>query len=366
MKTSRVIPRLVLASLAAASTAVPQDAGDASRARFLLEEPQQPQLNRVGLSYRAGFNIKASFKNLGGFTAGSVPQTTPDGDTYNYDDGYNLTDSSGNALGLTTYFGYQNAGQIQGGGTQLVLSRSSAAGNASSKDVSDDPHHGVELTYAREIRRGDNYRWGVEGALNWLPVGISDRRALNGSVTTLRDAFTIPFQPMTMTPITLPAAPYEGPFLGNMSTPSIGATPTPLAPITTAGASAISGRREMDADVFGLRLGPYVEFPLGERCAVSLSGGLAVLAVNSDFSFRESVTVGASTVNSRGAGSDSDVLVGGYVGAQFTYALNDRWGLFAGAQFQGAGKFSQKVGGRKAELDFGQSIFVTLGASYSF
>jgi formylglycine-generating enzyme required for sulfatase activity len=46
---------------------------------------------------------------------------TPDGDAYNYDDGYVLVDSSGNAGGYTRYWGYDNSSQIVNG--LLVLHR---------------------------------------------------------------------------------------------------------------------------------------------------------------------------------------------------------------------------------------------------
>ena len=46
---------------------------------------------------------------------------TPNGDPWNYDDGYVLTDISGNAGGLTTYWGYQNASQYQADANTIVF-----------------------------------------------------------------------------------------------------------------------------------------------------------------------------------------------------------------------------------------------------
>jgi formylglycine-generating enzyme len=53
--------------------------------------------------------------------AQGTPRYTLDGDLYNYDDGYVLVDSTGNAGGYTRYWGYDNASQIVNG--LLVLHR---------------------------------------------------------------------------------------------------------------------------------------------------------------------------------------------------------------------------------------------------
>ena len=54
-----------------------------------------------------------------------------------------------------------------------------------------------------------------------------------------------------------------------------------------------------------------------------------------------------------------------YVGGKFSYHLSDHWRLEGGAQYQALGKYEERIGGRKAELDLGQAIFVTAGLSYS-
>src|SRR5207248_6705068 len=69
----------------------------------------------------------------------SLPQPassrlTPRGDRYNYDDGYLLTDTSGNYGGQTWYWGYDNsANQISG--NTIMLSRSTIMGRSEERRV---------------------------------------------------------------------------------------------------------------------------------------------------------------------------------------------------------------------------------------
>src|ERR1043166_3064305 len=65
-----------------------------------LEKEAEPDRNRFGLSYRMAFNIKANFKDIGAFNAGSNPNLHIDPNTGHlirtYDDGYNGVDITDN------------------------------------------------------------------------------------------------------------------------------------------------------------------------------------------------------------------------------------------------------------------------------
>src|SRR5919108_408024 len=66
--------------------------------------------SRFGLSYRAGFNISAKFKNASGFAPGADPGPARSGINHNYENGYNRVDSSGNSgacENCTWYWGYE-------------------------------------------------------------------------------------------------------------------------------------------------------------------------------------------------------------------------------------------------------------------
>src|SRR5262245_15042703 len=152
MKTRLCKCSVIIASMMAASLACAQTDQSDKPVGLTLESGTNQPLNRFGLSYRAGFNITAKFKNLAGFSRLNNPGPATGGADHFYDDGYNRVDSSGNANGLTWFWGYQNASQVPGDGFLYMHSVSSAQASAS-KDKDGDPQHGLELTYNRQLGR---------------------------------------------------------------------------------------------------------------------------------------------------------------------------------------------------------------------
>ena len=120
--------------------------------------------NRFGLSYRIGFNVGATFRNLGAPTFANTPSVNG----VACEDGFVGTDSTGNAGNLTTHWGYVNANQPQNGNADLVL-HSSQPG-VIFKDMGDDPIHGFEFSFARELGGGQKVRCGLEAAFSWADL----------------------------------------------------------------------------------------------------------------------------------------------------------------------------------------------------
>ena len=312
-------------------------------------------LNRFGISFGMSFNTSVDFRGAGAFASPGAARMTPGADPFNYDDGYVLTDSSGNVFGLTRYWGYDNASQVPGNDT-ILMHRTSATG-ATAKDRGDDPQLGFQLTYNRELGRNEKVRWGFEAAFGFMNVCVNDSQPIPFGVTRLTDAYPL-------NGVIPPPAPYyHGPNLSLGGNPVIGATPV----TSTAGSvlGTVNGTRRFEADLYEFRLGPYVEFPLGTNWTVTLSGGLALVDVNSDFSFKETVSV-SGIAPAAGAGSHSDLLFGGYAAANLNYKVNESWGLFTGVQFHAVGDYSHRENGRTAVLKLGETIFLVFGASYSF
>jgi hypothetical protein len=336
----------------------------ASAESWFLQPPPGESPNRFGASFRMAFNVNVDFKNVGAFTPLGLTRLTPDGAAYNYDDGYVHTDSSGNLRGLTRYWGYDyDSGalnQLPGDGT-IVMHRNSSAGITARGDV-DEPAPGAELTYSRVLGRSGNWRWGIEGAANYMNVGARDSRTLSATVIRQGDAYPLPLGPGGV--VAPPPAPYQGSFeLQPQGNAVIGATP--VSSSTSTMIATVSGTRKFDADIFGVRLGPFLEVPLGEKLLLTLSGGLALAHVNSDFKFSDTVAFPGVVPVAR-SGSHSDLKVGGYVAGNVAYKFNEAWSAFGGVQYQDAGKYSHKESGRKAVLDLSQTLLVVIGASYSF
>jgi len=329
-----------------------------------LDAPVPQSRNRVGASFRGGFNAKVNFQGVGAFKPVAPTRKTPAGADFNYDDGYVLTDSSGNAGGFTRYWGYDDASQYVPANGQIIMHSSSSAGISTGASA-DEPLPGFELTFNRELGRSGMLRWGLEGAFNFLNVSVHDSRPLTIGYPRTSTPYQLPMDEGGF--VTPPTAPfYHGPDFnppGGQGNPVINFAPLPSA--TATAFATMTGARNFDANVFGFRLGPSLELSLAERWSLAFSGGLALAVVESDFSFNEAVAL-PNVPPVSGAGSKNDLLVGWYVAGNVNFQMTKAWGLFSGVQFQDLGKYSHTVNGRTAELDLGATVFFVVGASFSF
>jgi hypothetical protein len=311
--------------------------------------------NKLSASFRMAFNVKTSFENVGV----APNRTTDNGDAWNYDDGYVLVDSTGNAMGYTRYWGYTSLGQLPGDGTLLMHRQSGGSVGADA----DEPLPGFELTYRRELGRGEKFRWGIEAAGNYMRVNTRSSGTISYNASRLTDTYALPALEGGGY-VSPPPPPYsQGPDLPPGGSIVIGADP--LSSIVDSVASSVSGYHDFEANVIGWRLGPYVEMPLGQRGRLSLSGGLSLAYVLSDYDFSESLT-SPVVASVSGGGSDSDVLVGAYISGEAAYQIGQAWEVFGNVQFQYLDKYSHTENNRTAVLDMTQSLFVSVGVSYSF
>jgi hypothetical protein len=343
-------------------SAVGQSTATDQRLAAIVDDYQGPiTQNRLGLNYRMGLNISVDFRKLGGLALSDPGPATGSTVNRNYDNGYNRVDSSTNAGGVTWYWGYEHSQSVQG--TNLILNSYSTPASATSKDREDDPQHGLEVTYSRELLRHKWWRFGAEGGLGYSPISITDHQTLKNKAFRTNDTFslngTIP-----------PGFPYHGTFEGPGDL--ISSDPIRTTDVL-ARAATITGERDIDADVFVLRFGPYFEVPFYKKFSLILNGGLTLAYAHTKFSFDETVTISdpANDIElvsprRKGSGSHDDFLVGGYAGAALNYQLTREVGLMAGAQYQAAGRTINRQKGKESLLDLGQSIVVTVGVTYSF
>ena len=332
-----------------------------------LERENLDATNRLTGSIRFGLNIKGRFLNPGGsLNPRSGPangRRTARGDFYNYDDGYVLRDISGNAGGQSWYWGYLNPGQVNASGANTIdMHRVTAPGLPSEVSNDDSPYIGAELTYDHQLGVKEDWhhlRYGIEAAVNFMPFDIATGGSFNTSIATRTDTYAYTGG------TTPPGAPYYGSYGGPgflLNVPPINSTTA-----YAAGANLFS-RYNLNANLWGFRLGPYIENPVTDKLSLHLTGGLAVGIVDANASWTEVLTPpgGGTRIPSSGSGSDAKVMWGFYVGLDATYQLNDRWGLDLGVQFQDLGIYGHNFGGRTAQLDLSQSLFVQLGISYRF
>lgn len=296
--------------------------------------------NRFNLSYRAGFNIKADFRNLGRAGLPGGPSVTG----LSYEDGFVRPNSVPNNLGLSWNWGYQDASQVVG--DNIVMTSSQRGKLAGGQD--DSPANGVELSYNRRLGWWGKAAWGLEGALNYTGLEIGNNSHPSGNVMTAH-AFSLGG-----------AIPPTAPYAGTPDGPGILISETP-----TIASLAVQSR--LETSLVGFRLGPSLEFPFGEKWSLGVSGGFALAWANTDVHFREVVSVDSTRAALRAGGrSNSDWLPGFYIGANVAYKVCSSGSFFIGAQFQDVGDQTVRVLDKQAKLDLSQSIFLNAGFSYSF
>ena len=299
--------------------------------------------DRLGLGYQMGFNISAKFQ-----TSGSTPfPNNPSVTGLSYQDGFVGTDNTGNAGGLTSYWGYQNANQAVDNNNYLVM-RSVNSG-ALGSSVDDAPYHGFELSYNHEFARYECVRWGMESALGWTDFSARQLTAPTSGLLSM-DAFPLGYNP--------PQAPFTGTPNAGPFTPLLGTTPTRLP------ATVLS---RLEASLYGFRLGPYLDVPLGRRVLLSFSAGLAVAIVDGEYVATESYTTpGGMTVTATDRASEANPVLGGYVGVQTSLKLREHLNVFTGLRYQGSDTYRLSAGDKEARIDFSGAFSWSCGLSFSF
>jgi hypothetical protein len=345
--------QLISASLVAAGLLAPH----------LAMAQQNPATNRLTFSARFALNVSAKFTGTTPILLPTPSRTAPHGENYNYDDGYVLPDISGSGDGTTWYVGYDNsANQVNAGNNTILLSRSTGAATLHSGDMEDDPSLGAELNYTRQLGMTEHFRYGFEAAANYMNISL---RGGGYSLRAPRTTDAYQYADGTTPPTATPSSPYQGSFDG----PNFMVGTTPVSSTTSQGTvGTVTGSRSLDADLWGGRIGPYLEYYVHDNVSVSLSGGLALGWLDNSVSWNETVnfTAGGSLPTDIGRGSDQELLCGFYLAANAYWHLSEHWSAAGSVQYQNLGTYEHTFGTRKAELDLSSSIFVSIGVSYNF
>lgn len=295
--------------------------------------------------------------DYGAKAPGSAPAGAASGATdHLYDDGYSLVDSSGNAGGLTNYWGYDNASQLI---TPYTFG-SSTPGQvdfhlgsvANERDVDVDSDWGYEVELSRKLGQVRDGYWGVSLSVGYFSV--DDDYSGNFNYNVITDSYDHYLDPF-------PEAGYAG---GEGNDTWLISDDPSRAESTLVG----SGSREFDADVWTIRLGPYIDMPLNDSESLILEGsaGLAAVVVDSDFSYSDSYIIDGAEQSSGAKGDESDILFGGYIGATLTWQLNEQWGVYGGANWIGVEESTTKAGDREVELDLSKGYVLRCGLNYWF
>ncbi|MBX3748363.1 MAG: hypothetical protein KF833_23910 [Verrucomicrobiae bacterium] len=315
--------------------------------------------NRVSLSARFLFNVSAEFAHRAS-PADPGPAIDVRGIDRLYDNGHVRVDDSGNAGGRTWNWAYDDPASLDGTVLHLHSVRSPADGLTQREK--DDPHYGFEIAYDRVLTRFPLGRTGtvhagLRGAFGTAFLDIRHQATVSGMTTGIRDSYDLSGLPL------IPNAPYLG------GAPEPGG-PLPLlipdAPFdrqTVETPATATQRLQIDGELYGFKLGPFLEIPLGRSASFQIQGGLLSVLADTEFTFGESLgTGGGTTLRARA----TDWCWGGFVEGQFGVALTDRWTAFAGAGWQGSGSQSLAAGPTTARLGLGNVVTAFLGVGVAF
>jgi SH3-like domain-containing protein len=337
--------------------------GSVPRTGPVLELEPGEKLNRFGISYRVGYHMTAAISRMAPFSSrADLGLSTAPGVSRVYDDGYVRLDSSGNAGNLTWNWGYSDAPQVS---TADSITQHSFSGNFSSEAQrlgGGAPQHGLELTYNRQIShlggKYDNGTWGVLAGFSRTEFSVQDSQTLSGTLTTTTDTYPLGG-------VIPPLAPYQGSFQG--PGPLISSVPGRGFSSVANGATII-GQRDFEADIYGLRLGPYVEIPVGKYFSVSLSIGLAIGVVDSELRYNNTLVIPDSSVrlSQTGRGFDNQVVPGWYLDLDVNVPIYGSLSATGGFQFEGFDRYTHDSGLDRVQLNMVEACFFTVGLAYSF
>jgi hypothetical protein len=334
---------------------VPSDSETTAASQFQLEPLPETPKNELSVGYFMTWNTSVRFKNSGG---GLFPGPVAG----QYDDGFVRDSSRGNIDGYTWNWGYENASQYDAPNDRLIMSQSSVVpgstfGTSHGTDKS-DMHDGIQFGYHRLLwdRPDQGARLGLEFSFAYASMDLGDRRSQSADVRLDRNAYTLGG-------IHPPGAPYSGSFSG--PGPLILDNPVALPAQMVANGAMISSRRTLDLDMYNLRLGPKLSVDITSRLFGTASAGLALMMVDGEFRYRDTVQGG---VNLEVSGHEKkfSVLPGGYVGAGLGFRLSESWAATYQVHFQYNEPYEQRMNGRSVKWNMQPSIFQTFGLSYSF
>jgi hypothetical protein len=305
----------------------------------------------VALNLKANFSLGGSF-NIAGNNVGPLGVTGKD---HVFDDGYVRVDQTGDALGQTSYWGYNSATQIGPGNTLLMHSASSYALNSQAGEDA-GPLPGFDMAYGANFWNTGWAQVGWELGAGLLPIRISNQQNLSTLVSESTYSFNTGG-------IILPTAPYHGGPSGLGPTISDVATAVG-APATVPGTVASS--QMLDLMLYNLRLGPTLNFKLGSSLGLELGVGPAVGLVSGDLKFNDAITTPNGTAYNSGKVSQTDFVYGGYANATILYHIVPGGDIYAGAQYMPLSNANINGAGRAAELKLGGQIYFTLGINWPF
>ncbi len=308
---------------------------------------KDPLIRHFRAGVLIGANINAEFSQSGTF------DTSPAGPGV-YDDGFVLTDNTGNAGGYTSNWGYDNASQYDAGAETLTFSSSTTFNAADSSTANSDPQFGLDLAYGGTLKRiGKTWiSWEVGFSLVPIKVGGDATSDATFSANT----------------VTYSTAGQVIPLPGYRGSPDGG---VPLATDITGtgqstGIGTLSASREIETMLYNLRLGPHFHWDLNRHWSIEAMGGFALGLADGKYDYTETLNTGTGQSSTSGDIRQTSWLYGGYVGVLTQVHVERNAYFYGSAQFMSLGNVEFSSGGRQAELQLDQGLYFSLGFTWLF
>jgi hypothetical protein len=296
----------------------------------------------VGMNISANFSMNGTFGVSGNNPAQGI-----------FDDGYVRVDNTGDVGGGTTYWGYENASQLNGTTLAMHAATSFSANSNSKADGGAFP--GFELAYGDNLSSWKHARVGWEAGFGLLPINITDNSPMSAAVDQSTYTFNVGN-------VVIPQAPY----FGNPSGSSVVIPDTASATNQTLTAGTVTGTHALNVMLYTLRLGPTLDWDLSKHVGLSLGAGPAVGIVSGDYKYNEVITASGVSANNSGRIGGTDFVYGGYVNAMVMYHVVDHGDIYAGVQFMPMSNATISGGGREGQLNLEGQLYFSVGLNCPF
>lgn len=341
----------VALAAAAQSDSMDTFGGSPDTSKFILIPPDASDWTRhFRIGAIVGMNIGADFKTKGTFNiSGHHPANGI------YDDGYVRVDDTGNAGGLTGYWGYNNAAQYNSGANTLTMHGASSYSTTGSASENGSAFAGFEMAYGDNLWYWKHARVGWELGFGLLPISITDSKPMSATVSQTSYTFNTGG-------IVVPGAGYQGGPSGQG--PVISGAPSSVA--TTNSAGTVSGSRTLDVMLYTLRLGPTFYWDINRYLGMQLGAGPAFGIVSGTYHYNETIATSAGSTHNSGSFGFTDLTYGGYVNGTLLYHIINDADLYVGAQYMPMGNARFSSGGRSGQLNLGGQLYLSAGINWPF
>lgn len=353
--------------LGASAKAQPEVYGDPNSSAFIrIPKDSDDWTRHFRIGAVVGLNVSANFTVKGAGISGNNPGAGI------YDDGYVRDDSSGNAAGYTSYWGYQSASQYNATAQTLTMHSTSSYSVTSGGHGSADagPFVGFDMAYGGNLWYWKHARVGWELGFDLLPLSITDSHPMSGSVN--QTSYTFNVGANNPDNLSFPGAGYSGGYNRHSGDWTIPRNPyqTSSTPIQD---QTITGSRTLDVTLYAVRLGPSFYWDLTHSVGMSLGAGPAIGVVSGDLSYDETITITTSdsttTSHNRGGFSSTDVVYGGYVSGTVMYHVQDNGqtaDVYLGVQYMPMQDAHFSGNGISSTLNLGGQVYISAGINWPF